>query len=207
MADSQRKSAAISREQSKQETREALVAAAMAAFSEQGLEAPSLDAICERAGYTRGAFYVHFKDRDELVAAVMERVTSLLLDALIASGESALDLERTIRAFAGAVAAGMYPPTGAAASHQVLQACARSERIRERYVEMLLEAQRRVTELAKSGQAAGTVRTDIEPSEIATLLLALVLATQTLGEVKFPFDVQRSTDAVLRLLKPFGIER
>lgn len=176
----------------------------MAAFAEEGLEAPSLDAICERAGYTRGAFYVHFRDRDDLVAAVMERVTTLLLDALIATGESAaFDLERTIRTFAEAFASGMYPPTGAAASHQVLQACARSERIRERYVATLLEARDRVSALARAGQAAGTVRGDVEADEIANLLIALVLASQTLGEVGFPFDVRHSTDAVLRLLLPY----
>src|SRR6266545_6764537 len=81
------------REQAKQETREALILAALSEFSERGLSAPSLDAICARAGYTRGAFYVHFADRDELIAAVMEKVTGVLLDALIATGDAAMDLE------------------------------------------------------------------------------------------------------------------
>src|SRR4051812_40727719 len=62
------------REETKQRTREALVEAGIALFAEQGLDGPSLDAICERAGFTRGAFYVHFRDRDELLQAVMERV-------------------------------------------------------------------------------------------------------------------------------------
>ena len=43
-------------------------------MAEKGIEAASLNAICDRAGFTRGAFYVHFRDRDELVAAVVERV-------------------------------------------------------------------------------------------------------------------------------------
>ncbi|HVH04632.1 MAG TPA: TetR family transcriptional regulator, partial [Myxococcota bacterium] len=61
------------RELAKQETREALVQAAIAEFAEKGLDLPSLDAICARAGFTRGAFYVHFRDREELLGAVMER--------------------------------------------------------------------------------------------------------------------------------------
>src|SRR5262245_54025434 len=68
------------REQAKAETREALIMAAFEEFGAHGLEAPSLDAICARAGYTRGAFYVHFKDRDELIAAVMERVLKRFMD-------------------------------------------------------------------------------------------------------------------------------
>src|SRR5688500_7521180 len=75
------------REQAKAETREALTMAALAEFAEHGLDTPSLDAICARAGYTRGAFYVHFKDRDDLIAAVMEHVTSAFIDAMIATGD------------------------------------------------------------------------------------------------------------------------
>jgi AcrR family transcriptional regulator len=45
------------RELAKQETREAVIRAGMAAFTEEGVDLPSLDAICARAGFTRGAFY------------------------------------------------------------------------------------------------------------------------------------------------------
>ena len=58
-----------SRDLAKQETREALIQAGMDAFSEEGVDLPSLDAICARAGFTRGAFYVHFKDREDFFAA------------------------------------------------------------------------------------------------------------------------------------------
>ena len=54
-------------------SREAIITAAIEAFAEQGLDGPSLDDICARAGYTRGAFYVQFKDRDDLIVAVTER--------------------------------------------------------------------------------------------------------------------------------------
>ncbi|HEY8429253.1 MAG TPA: TetR family transcriptional regulator, partial [Sandaracinaceae bacterium] len=74
-------------------TREALVAAAMELFAEQGLTGPSLDAICAKAGFTRGAFYVHFATRDDLIAAVVEKAMGGFIDAIIASGEAGADLE------------------------------------------------------------------------------------------------------------------
>jgi AcrR family transcriptional regulator len=191
----------VSRERSKQETREALIQAAIEAFAEEGLEAPSLDAICERAGYTRGAFYVHFRDRDDLVVAVMERVTAVLLDTLIATGDAALDLERTVRSFADAVAAGAYPVPGSVRSHQILQACARSETIRERYVQTLGEAARRVTHVIRRGQEAGSVRCDLDPAQTANLLIALVLSVQTLREVDYPFDVKAACDTLLSMVR------
>ena len=58
----------------KAQTREALILAGITLFQEQGLDAPSLDAICEAAGKTRGAFYVHFEDREAFQVAVMERI-------------------------------------------------------------------------------------------------------------------------------------
>jgi TetR/AcrR family transcriptional regulator, transcriptional repressor for nem operon len=194
-------SASGRREQSKQETREALLAAAMSTFAEQGLEAPSLDAICARAGYTRGAFYVHFRDRDELIAAVMERVLHRLLDALIATGDAALDLERTVRAFAAAHAAGLFPGHTMVTAWQFLQACARSPELRQRYVALLGEAVERVGNAARQAQHAGTVRPGVDPKQIGLVLVGLVIGAETLSELGFEYDVTRAADAVLALLR------
>lgn len=79
----------------KRQTRDALVLAALELFAEQGLDGPSLDAICERAGRTRGAFYVHFKGRPALVRAVVERV----LEDYIGSLSRAESLEQTLADF------------------------------------------------------------------------------------------------------------
>jgi TetR/AcrR family transcriptional regulator, transcriptional repressor for nem operon len=190
------------REQAKAETREALIMAALEEFGAHGLEAPSLDAICARAGYTRGAFYVHFKDRDELIAAVMERVLGRFMDAMIATGDAALDLERTVRTFAEAVAHRFTPLNESVRTYQLYQACARSEFVRLRHVELVSEAQRRVGSAVAEGQQAGTVRADVEADQVGLLLVGLVLATDILQELKVPFDVKILSEAVLRLLAP-----
>lgn len=190
------------REQSKLETREALLAAAVSMFAEQGLEAPSLDAICARAGYTRGAFYVHFRDRDELIAAVMERVLHRLLDALIATGDAALDLERTVRAFAAAHASGLFPGHTTVTAWQFMQACARSPALRQRYVALLGEAVQRVGHAARKAQDAGTARSGVDPKQIGLVLVGLVIGAETLSDLGLEYDVMRAADAVLALLAP-----
>lgn len=191
-----------SREQAKQETREALVDAAMAAFREQGLEAPSLDAICARAGYTRGAFYVHFKDRDDLIAAVMERFLRGFLDAIIATGDAALDLERTIRVFAEAAEQHAFPMQGSVASYQFMQACSRSAALRERYVAVLDEAVSRVAHAAREGQEAGTVRGDVDPDQIGALLVSVVLGVDQMDQVSYPYQPSLAAEALLTMLRP-----
>jgi AcrR family transcriptional regulator len=145
---------------------------------------------------------VHFKDRDELIAAVMERVLMRFMDAMISTGDAALDLERTVRTFGDAVANRFIPLSQSVRSHQLLQACARSSVVRERHVELLREAQRRVGSAVAEGQQAGTVRDDIDAEQVGLLLVGLVLATETLLELEVPFDVQSSAEAVIRLLRP-----
>src|SRR5262245_6445698 len=96
---------AKTRDLSKQETREALIRAGMDAFSEQGVDLPSLDAICARAGFTRGAFYVHFKDRDDFLEVIVDRVLNQFLDFVI-TGDSKDDVGRTVDRFLLAAAQG-----------------------------------------------------------------------------------------------------
>jgi AcrR family transcriptional regulator len=69
-------SAATSRR--REATRQKLLDAAALVFAEEGLDAASVEEICERAGFTRGAFYSNFESKDELfVDAVRARVATL----------------------------------------------------------------------------------------------------------------------------------
>ena len=54
-------------------TRERLLTAAMEVFAEKGFHGASVEQICERAGFTRGAFYSNFAAVDDLVIELYER--------------------------------------------------------------------------------------------------------------------------------------
>src|SRR6185312_1859140 len=130
--------------------------------------APSLDAICERAGYTRGAFYVHFADRDALLVAAMEKVGEAFLEKLFAepsaSPEAPTVASVTTR-FVEAIASGAYPlmpPDKAEASasplqvrpHQLIEACARSPAVRERYTALVGASIQHLAAIAANDQAS-----------------------------------------------------
>src|SRR5215467_5973185 len=53
-------------------TRNQIVAAADELFYGQGLHAVSVDAIAEKAGITKKAFYYHFKSKDELIGCYLD---------------------------------------------------------------------------------------------------------------------------------------
>ena len=196
------------REVGKEETREALLLAGLAEFAERGLDAPSLDSICARAGYTRGAFYVHFRDREEFVVAAMERVLGPFLDAVVARGEEPHDLARTVERFVSALA-GMAQLVGAREAglppkvlplHRLLDACERSPRLAERFRWIVQEAMARVEKSTRRGQGEGEVRGDVDPGQLGSVLVSLALGAIVALELGISLDLQAAGKTVLALV-------
>jgi AcrR family transcriptional regulator len=63
----------LTREQSKDQTRERLLDAAQAIFMKKGFVAASVEDIAAAAGYTRGAFYSNFRSKSELFLELLHR--------------------------------------------------------------------------------------------------------------------------------------
>jgi AcrR family transcriptional regulator len=57
----------------RERTRQDLLAAASRVFAERGYHAASLDAIAEEAGYSRGAVYYNFANKDELFLELLDQ--------------------------------------------------------------------------------------------------------------------------------------
>jgi TetR/AcrR family acrAB operon transcriptional repressor len=87
-----------------QETRNAILDSAEQLFSERGVSRTSLEDIAQSAGVTRGAIYWHFKDKSDLFAAMVNRVT-LPMEAMMArsSDETVEDPLASLKACAVAV--------------------------------------------------------------------------------------------------------
>jgi hypothetical protein len=104
--------------------------------------------------------------------------------------------------FLEAIRSGGYPLTkmGGVRPHQLLQACARSPVVRARYVALIDASRDHVAQLVARDQRS-EVRSDVEPAEIATLLLAAVIGAQTMLELEVPLDPGALGTAVLKLLR------
>jgi AcrR family transcriptional regulator len=60
------------REEQREETRRRLLESAGRLFARRGYEATSVEEIAEAAGYSRGAVYSNFRDKDEMYVTVLE---------------------------------------------------------------------------------------------------------------------------------------
>jgi AcrR family transcriptional regulator len=191
------------RQASKQETREALLRAGMSLFSEEGVDLPSLDAICARAGFTRGAFYVHFRNRDDFMSAVVDQVLVDFVDTMLVASGSGNDLMDTIARFLAAASRGKVPLMGQQRImlDLLMRGGKRTAKMRTRFKMLLEGALARLASTAASGQQMGEVNSPVAPELIAAWLLAAALGLTTLLDFGVEVDIPRITESARELLR------
>lgn len=92
--------ARLTRAQSQARTRELLVATARRMFLTDGYHATSLDRVADTAGFSKGAVYSNFRNKDELCLAVLDDIHAGHIDE-IAALVVGRTREEAIAAFAG----------------------------------------------------------------------------------------------------------
>lgn len=71
-----------------QETREAIINAAIDVFYEHGVSKSSLEEIAEAAGVTRGAVYWHFKNKADIFSAIHDQFHTSVMEGFMANAET-----------------------------------------------------------------------------------------------------------------------
>jgi AcrR family transcriptional regulator len=92
----------LTREQSRDQTRERLLDAAQAIFMKKGFVGASVEDIAHAAGYTRGAFYSNFASKSELLVELLRRDHEAMqadLRAIFESESTREDMETRVIAF------------------------------------------------------------------------------------------------------------
>lgn len=90
------------------ETRRRLLSAASKTFAEKGFGRTTVEDVCERAGYTRGAFYSNFASLDELFFTLSAERSTAVVEAVgeavrLAIESDARSLEAVMDAVIGAL--------------------------------------------------------------------------------------------------------
>lgn len=78
----------LTAERRRQQTREYLLQAAAQVFAERGFYAATLDEVAAAAGFTKGAVYSNFKNKEDLFLALLEDAYAREMSALRATIES-----------------------------------------------------------------------------------------------------------------------
>jgi AcrR family transcriptional regulator len=79
-------------------TQQRLLAAAETVFARDGFEGARLEDIAALAGYTRGAFYAHFEDKEDIFFALLEQWVAARIDEVNAVLEKQTSPQARLRA-------------------------------------------------------------------------------------------------------------
>jgi AcrR family transcriptional regulator len=199
-----RTATARTRSETKRATRQALLEAGLAEFIEKGADEPSLDAICARAGFTRGAFYVHFQDREQFFTAVMEWALGGILDSLIGAAESDEPLIPALARYMQFAATGTLPgPTPRHLPiHRVLDAAVRFPTVRANFGRLVERVVERIAARLALAQERGEIRRDLDPGGAASLIALIGFGSLIVDAAGAPVDLPRIMAAGLQALQP-----
>jgi AcrR family transcriptional regulator len=181
---------------------EQIVEAAMSLVAEQGLRRLSVGAVARRVGLVPSGIYRHFKNKAELIDAMLGQVEQRMLANVRASREEhtdALDclkdvLMRHIRflregkvlsvprmVFAEDVYAG-HPDR------------------KRRVLRVLKQYMGQVADVVRLGQSQGSIRSDIDPQTVAMMLFGIVVPAGIFWHLTDGgFDVTRHAQRAWRL--------
>jgi AcrR family transcriptional regulator len=163
----------------REETREDLIAAAARVFARRGFHGTSLDAIAEEAGYSRGAVYYNFADKEELFLELLDRRCAERaqdLRAVFADVEEG-DVDATSRqaqiAAEHALGAMTGDPEWRALYMEFLAHAARDAAFRRRFGRRTQEMRGALEEVVVQSTAPVAGALDMEPEQLAVVIDAL----------------------------------
>lgn len=150
---------------------------ALTLFVTQGYDATSMDDIARQAGLTKGALYFYFKDKLSLLAALLERTDSELIDPIVnkisASTGPARDRIVMLTNWFARIGAERkeLPLLHVLVS---LEMHGRDNKVEKQVRETYARLQSAITDVTRQGQASGEFTPDVAPEYQAGVIVALI---------------------------------
>jgi AcrR family transcriptional regulator len=156
------------------QTVERLLDAALETFADVGFAAASVEDICSRGGFTRGAFYSSFKTKDELFGALFARETARELaqaeDMLVGIGDESDPVAAAVDACLSTFRADR---TWVLVHTEYRLHAARHPEAAAALREHSTALHTRLSELIETSAARAGVRLALPPGDLARIVVAL----------------------------------
>lgn len=155
------------------QTRQRIVELAAPVFNRQGYVGASMRDITTATGLEKGGIYNHFGSKEQLALESYDYAMSVVTGALARSQDGATDainrLTRLIRAFSVS-ARNPAIEGGCPIMNTAIESDDGHAELRDRARYSMTQWHRLIGRIVKDGKAAGTVRADVDPYALASLL-------------------------------------
>jgi AcrR family transcriptional regulator len=159
----------------REETRQRIAAAALPVFARSGYERATVDEIVREAGYSKGAFYVHFESKEDLFWGMLEERISGQQDAFRQALDETRSAEENIQALLTTIFAIFRKDAmWSALFIEFVAHAARNDKVRERLAAMYQNWRDFTVETLNQGREVGRVRKDLDVEFVATVMIALI---------------------------------
>jgi AcrR family transcriptional regulator len=160
----------------RQQTREYLLQAAAQVFAARGFHAATLDEVAAAAGFTKGAVYSNFKNKDDLFLALLEAAYSREMTALKETLEvSEVPPEARLEDFVGLIRGEMeqMPENWGFLRLEFLLYALRNPAARDRLNELEREDIAAIAEIIEAERGRRGIEMDEPPERAARIIVAL----------------------------------
>lgn len=190
-------------------TRDKILRAANDLFYENGYNATGIDRIIAEAGVTKGNFFYHFKNKEDLAIAVLDWHRELAfaeigLDKIHANTSPARALLFLLRGMTSRMSYGedTCQVRGCFFGNFALELSKGSEPVRRKIEEVFGDFRCLIQDLIQKAQAKGEVRKELEAETTAGIILALMEGAVLLDKTsQREQEVHRAMDFIKSYLR------
>ena len=180
--------------------RQQIAEAAMSLVASQGLRRLSLAAVARRVGLVPSGIYRHFKNKDELLRAVIDRVEERLLANVEAARQESDDpleqLKGVLMRHIRFIREGRAVPRIIFAD----DVHAGSPERRQRVLQVFSRYAGAIGEIVRRGQSQGRIRQECDPQTLAMMLFGIIVPAGILWHLTDGgFDVTRHAQRAWQL--------
>jgi TetR/AcrR family transcriptional regulator, transcriptional repressor for nem operon len=154
-------------------TRQRIVELAAPVFNQRGYVGASMRDLVDATGLEKGGIYNHFGSKEHLALEAYDHAMSLVTDALARSQKPGDDAVQRLQAMARSFAKSARKPVidgGCPIMNTAIEADDTHPDLRDRARESMTLWHRLIGRIVKDGIAAGTLRPDVDPYELASVL-------------------------------------
>ena len=171
---------AVPKKRRREETRERLLAAALQVFARNGYDRATVDEIVSSAGFSKGAFYVHFKTKEDLFWAMLDERVSGHQNTVLESLDTGSSIHDNVRSLLTTIFdLESQDPSWPATFVEFLAHAGRNREVRDRLATIYKRWRGFVAAMLREGQASGQIRADVDIEFAASAAIALIEGTIT----------------------------
>jgi AcrR family transcriptional regulator len=188
-----------------QATRQHIIQQAATLFNQRGYSGLSISEVMEYTGLKKGGIYRHFQSKEELALAAFDyaqkQSTNRLFEAV---AEETNAVQKLLAFITTAHSLTLQPPVpgGCPILNTIVDSDDGDPALRERVVAVVTEWEQLIERVVAEGMAQGSIRLDINPQAVSTLIIANLEGGIALSQAhQSPVYLQHTVDHLLDYIR------